>query len=340
MNKWRSVVTVILIVALTAGTIANGVLYFQTTGKLNDAQSNIALLEGNLSSLDSNISGIYSDISSLENGVTGIQNELNSIQGDVSDAQGSLSELANYYTSLSNNLSGIEEDLSSVSSEVNSLGARIDSIDAEKVDWTEIVAQIEPSIVMLLAYTGGGSYYGGSGVIISGDGWVLTAAHLLDEVESISDIEIILQNGDSYYCEQVYISDELDIALVKIHSEKTDFASATLGSSSDSKVGEDVLAVGHPLLLGNPPTYTAGIISAFRVADHDGNEYIQTDVAVNGGNSGGPLLNAKGEVIGIISWGYEGYSDGDGYFYNEIFEGMNYAVPIDDIFPLPEDVII
>ncbi len=205
--------------------------------------------------------------------------------------------------------------------------------------WTDIVVQIEPSVVILMATTQDGGY-GGSGLIITGNGWILTAAHLLVDLESVSDLEVILVNGDSYGCKSIHIDDKLDIGFVKIDSDKTDFAAATLGSSSETRVGEEILVVGHPLLLGNPPTYTAGILSAFRVADQDGLEYIQTDAAINGGNSGGAILNTKGEIIGIVSWGYQGYRDEDGYFYDEIFVGLKYAVPIDDIFPLPVDIVI
>jgi S1-C subfamily serine protease len=192
---------------------------------------------------------------------------------------------------------------------------------------------------MLIVDMGDGTSHG-TGIIITSDGWVLTAAHMIDGVENLSDIEFILTNGDSYGCENIYVDDELDVGFVKIDTNKTDFTAAVIGSSSDTKVGEEVMAVGHPLSLGNPPTYTAGILSAFRIAEQDGLEYIQTDAAVNGGSSGGALLNTKGELIGIISWSYVGYRDGYGYFYEEVFEGMHYAVPVDDIFPLPDDVII
>ncbi len=169
---------------------------------------------------------------------------------------------------------------------------------------------------------------------------MLTARHVVEDAVSIDDIDILLSSGIEYQCSAAYLSDDIDIAMVKINSPKTDFKAANLGSSADVMIGDQVMAVGNALGLGSPLTYTAGIVSAFRTAFHDDNVYIQTDAAVNGGNSGGPLFNAKGEVIGIISWGYEGYRDAEGYFYDEVFEGINFAVPIDAIFPLPEEIEI
>ncbi|MDD3677651.1 MAG: trypsin-like peptidase domain-containing protein [Dehalococcoidales bacterium] len=318
MNRW---LTVVLVVILTIGTVTNGILYFQTSEKLNDAQTKIELIEEELSSLDSEFSGLNSLVSSLENNIDGVQSDINNIEGfvsaldeDINGVQYSLAELNDNYTSLS--------------SEVSSFA-----------DWEGIVSNIEPSITMLIVEMGDGTSYG-SGMIITGDGWVLTAAHMIDGVENLSDIEFVLANGDSYGCENIYVDDELDVGFIKIDSNKTDFTAAVIGSSSDTKVGEEVMAVGHPLGLGNPPSYTTGILSAFRIAEQDGFGYIQTDAAVNGGSSGGALLNTRGELIGIISWSYVGYRDGYGYFYEEVFEGMHYAVPVDDIFPLPDDVII
>jgi archaellum component FlaC len=351
MNKWLSIALVILVVILTAGTITNGVLFFQTSNKLNDAQSQIGTLEASLSSLDDDvstvkgnvfsldssvsslegdISGVQSDVSGLQGDMSGVKGQVSGIKDDISDVKGDISELNGNYSALQSSLAGIESDISGVSSDVSTLSDQIDSIEANMVNYTDVVAKIKPSIVRIDT-----DVYIGTGVIITKDGWVLTAAHLMEEATTI---QITLTDGSVYYGEDVYINDTVDIALVKIDSTKTDFTAASLGSSSNTEIGEQVISVGYALGLDGDPTYTAGIVSAIRIDDYDGLEYIQTDAPINPGMSGGPLVNMNGEVIGINSWGYEWAVDGEGEL--RIFEGMNFAVPIDDIFPLPDEIVI
>jgi prefoldin subunit 5 len=364
MNKWLSVIAVILLVVLTAGTVTNGVLYSQASSNLDDAnsriealQGNVTLLDGSVSSLEGNISSLDSSVSSIEGNVDGVKNDISSLQGDVSGImgqisgfeddisgiQGDISELNSRYSTLQNSiagiqndLSGIEDDISGLSSDVSDLSDQIDSIDIDIVNWSEVAAIIEPSVAILIV---NGST--GSGVIISNDGWIVTARHVIEDAASIDDIEILLSDGSEYQCSAAYLADDLDIGLVKIDSSATDFHAATTGSSADVMVGEQVMAVGNALGLGSPLTYTTGIVSALRLSyDIYDNVYvhIQTDAAVNPGNSGGPLVNAKGDVIGINTWGYEWIEDSYGNL--RIFEGMNFAVPIDAIFPLPDEIEI
>jgi serine protease Do len=183
--------------------------------------------------------------------------------------------------------------------------------------------------------------YTGTGLIITDDGWIVTARHMVDAAASVDDIDILLSDGSEYQCSAAYVADDLDIALVKIDSSETNFPAATLGASDDVMVGDQVMAVGNAYGLCSPLSYTTGIVSALRLSyDVYGNEYvhIQTDAAVNPGNSGGPLVNAKGEVIGINTWGYEWFEDSEGNL--RILEGLNFAVPIDAILPLPDEIEI
>jgi len=137
----------------------------------------------------------------------------------------------------------------------------------------------------------------GSGFIISGDGMVLTNAHVVAEADNIS---VILRDGESAPAKVLGLDRTMDIALLKISGDET-WPHVELGSSSSLKVGDWVLAMGNPLGLGH--TVTAGIVSAKgRVLGHDiyGNEdYIQTDAAINQGNSGGPLFDINGNVVGM-----------------------------------------
>ncbi|MDI5898544.1 S1C family serine protease [Flavobacterium yafengii] len=150
----------------------------------------------------------------------------------------------------------------------------------------------------------------GSGVIISEDGYIVTNNHV---IKGASEIEITLNNKKSYVAKLIGTDSKMDIALLKIDAnEKLPY---TVFANSDSvKVGEWVLAVGNPYNLTS--TVTAGIVSAkARDLDTSGiQSFIQTDAAVNPGNSGGALVNTRGELIGIntmissMTGSYVGYS--------------------------------
>lgn len=135
----------------------------------------------------------------------------------------------------------------------------------------------------------------GSGVIISPDGYIITNNHVINGSQQLS---ITLNDNKIYDAELIGTDEKTDIALLKIDTN-TDLPFATFGDSDQAKVGEWVLAVGNPFNLNS--TVTAGIISA-KSRDLSGiNEqsFIQTDAAVNSGNSGGALVNTRGELIGI-----------------------------------------
>lgn len=153
----------------------------------------------------------------------------------------------------------------------------------------------------------------GSGVIISNDGYIVTNNHVIDNA---SVIEVVLNDNRKYVAELIGTDPSTDIALLKVEEEGLPFAK--YGSSDDIKVGEWVLAVGNPYDLTS--TVTAGIVSAKArnigiLRDQMGVEsFIQTDAAVNPGNSGGALVNLKGELIGVNTaiasptGSYSGYS--------------------------------
>ena len=137
----------------------------------------------------------------------------------------------------------------------------------------------------------------GSGVIISSDGYIITNHHVIETAE---DIQITTNDNQSYKAKIIGSDEQNDIALLKIESSE-DLPYAVFGDSDSTQIGEWVLAVGNPFNLTS--TVTAGIISAkSRSLDPTGRttqSYIQTDAAVNPGNSGGALINDKGELIGI-----------------------------------------
>lgn len=154
----------------------------------------------------------------------------------------------------------------------------------------------------------------GSGFIISKDGYVLTNHHVIDNA---SKITVSLQDRSEYTAKLIGSDSRTDIALLKI--EAKDLPIVTLGNSDDLKVGQWVLAIGSPF--GFEYTATQGIVSALSRSLPDGTyvPFIQTDVAVNPGNSGGPLFSTDGKVIGINS---QIYTRSGGYM------GLSFAIPI------------
>lgn len=162
----------------------------------------------------------------------------------------------------------------------------------------------------------------GSGFIISADGFVLTNAHVVDGAD---DVYVTLTDKREYKAKIIGVDKRTDVALVKI--EGSNLPRLTIGDPNGLRVGEWVIAIGSPFGLDN--TVTAGIISA---KARDTGEYlplIQTDVAVNPGNSGGPLINMRGEAVGINS---QIYSRSGGYM------GISFAVPIDEAMRVAEQL--
>jgi S1-C subfamily serine protease len=167
----------------------------------------------------------------------------------------------------------------------------------------------------------------GSGVIISEDGYIVTNNHV---IEGASELEITLNNKKKYKAQLIGRDAANDIALLKIEAD-TDFPYVPFANSDNIKIGEWVLAVGNPYNLMS--TVTAGIISA-KGRDLEGNtnieSFIQTDAAVNPGNSGGALVNTKGELIGINT----AISSKTGSFI-----GYSFAVPSNIAKKIIDDIL-
>ena len=142
----------------------------------------------------------------------------------------------------------------------------------------------------------------GSGVIISNDGYIITNDHVISDAREIS---VFLNDGQSFIAEVIGRVPFSDIALLKINAG-FDLAPISTSKSQDLKVGDWVIAIGNAFGLVGTPTVTAGIVSAkervmITEDDRTLTDMIQTDAAINEGNSGGPLVNLKGELVGINS---------------------------------------
>ena len=162
----------------------------------------------------------------------------------------------------------------------------------------------------------------GSGFILSADGYVMTNAHVIDDADTIY---VTLTDKREFKAKLIGVDDRTDVAVVKINA--SNLPVVTIGDSNKVRVGEWVVAIGSPFGLEN--TVTAGIVSAKGRDTGDYLPFIQTDVAVNPGNSGGPLIDMQGQVIGINS---QIYSRTGG------FMGISFAIPIDEAMRVAEQL--
>ena len=172
----------------------------------------------------------------------------------------------------------------------------------------------------------------GSGFIISDDGYILTNFHVIEDSDSIS---VAMYNGDSYDATLIGYDESNDIAVLKIDAEG--LAPVILGDSDNLNVGDSVVAIGNPL--GELTfTLTAGAISAkdreVTFSNNTTMNLLQTDCAINSGNSGGALFNLYGEVIGVTNAKY-GTSSGS----SASIDNIGFAIPINSVMGIVESII-
>ena len=184
--------------------------------------------------------------------------------------------------------------------------------------------------VVMVNNTGTGFVSTGTGFVISADGYIVTNHHVVDGAVRLT---VTMSDGKVHKAELVGGDSVNDIAVLKV--EATDLSPVKMGSSDKMVVGDQVVAIGNPL--GElTSTLTVGYISAKeRDVTTDGTaiNMLQTDAAINSGNSGGPLFNMKGEVIGVTTAKYSGTSSS-----GATIEGIGFAIPIDDVYDIITDL--
>lgn len=248
---------------------------------------------------------------------------------------------------------GSEETTAQTSTQTtNQVNATAISLTEYSETSTAVAAKVLPSIVGIEIEYNVNSMFGsstssasGSGIIISEDGYILTNNHVVStstssssssstnsyyQVSSATSIKVKLYNDDTVYeAEIVGTDDQTDLAVIKI--DKTGLTPAEFGDSDSVQVGEFAMAIGSPL--GLSTSVTCGIISAVNVeittTDNETYNVIQTDAAINSGNSGGALVNSQGQVIGINTLKLSGTG----------IEGIGFAIPINDTIDVIEQLI-
>lgn len=245
-------------------------------------------------------------------------------------------------TDTSNNSSSNENNSANINTQLISLQGYSDTAIgvAKKVQPSIVAVSVEYSVNSIFNRSTSTATAKGSGIIISEDGYILTNNHVVNstasssssfyEIEKANKVTVKLYNDNTEYTGTIVGTDsQTDLAVIKI--DKDGLTVAELGDSSSVQVGEFVMAIGSPLGLDN--SVTAGIVSAVdrEVTDDDGNKYktIQTDAAINSGNSGGALVNSKGQVIGVNTLKLSGTG----------VEGVGFAIPINSTKSIYEQLI-
>jgi len=174
--------------------------------------------------------------------------------------------------------------------------------DEPALNVAEVLKKIQPSVVTIIAITEAGMNPGratGTGVVITSDGDILTNDHVVDGADNVS----VLFAGDTEPTPATVLAVDVGNDLALIHVDKTGLTPAVFAEPSSIDIGDEVVAVGFALDLDGGPTVTRGIVSALNrtIVSGDGalDGLIQTDTAISSGNSGGPLVNTRGQVIGI-----------------------------------------
>lgn len=199
----------------------------------------------------------------------------------------------------------------------------------EELALPDIYKKVIPSVVSITA-SSGSSTSTGTGIIMSSDGYIITNYHV---VSSAQQIVVLLTDGQEYAACRVGGDETSDIMVLKI--DATDLTPAEFGDSDAAEVGDCVVAIGDPLGIELRGTMTDGIICGIKRDVDVGDRtmsLMQTNAALNSGNSGGPLVNMEGQVIGIntIKLSSSGFTT---------VEGLGFAIPIDSAKPIVDELV-
>ncbi|WP_295092899.1 trypsin-like peptidase domain-containing protein [Ruminococcus sp.] len=236
--------------------------------------------------------------------------------------------------------------------------------DGNVLTTEEVVEKVLPSVVgiestfTMTSSANSGSYYNfggfgygqnqqpqtseatgtGTGVVITEDGYIVTNAHVIYDSEygaGLADsISVLLNDDNTYDAEVIGYDTDCDLAVLKIQA--SGLVAAEFGDSDELKLGESVIAIGNPLGFELMDTVTSGIVSGLNRQININDKsmtLLQTDAAINSGNSGGPLINKYGQVIGINS------SKMSASYSETSIEGIGFAIPSNEAAKIVEDII-
>ena len=244
------------------------------------------------------------------------RSQVDALNGQIASLESTTSALVDGIADIGGSITLSERDISFLEAEVTNFGFSGES--------PANVIPLVASAVVRIEVDSPPNRTPGSGIIITQSGFVITNSHV---IEGNASVTLTLPEGQSYTAAVVGDDPELDLAILKIDSDRTDFPVAIFGIYEDITVGEKVLAMGYPYSddLGGELSVVDGIVSSMRFID--GYEYIQTDAEISLGYGGGPLVNLDGEVIGITTWTFTAG------------EGLKFAIPVNNIADFIESII-
>jgi serine protease Do len=225
-----------------------------------------------------------------------------------------------------------EADIGDIPTGETGTGVQMDifpSQNGEDLSLQDIYKKCSASVVGITGNVDETGYYWGTGIIMTDDGYIVTNNHIISSCNSVT---VTLYDGREFSAKLIGADSQSDLAVIKI--EAAGLTGAEFGDSGEIEVGESVVAIGNPLGEELRGTMTDGIISAInRNITYDGHTMtlLQTNAAINEGNSGGPLINMHGQVIGITNMKMISY-------YSNI-EGIGFAIPASSMKPVVDELI-
>lgn len=306
---------IVLLVIIIAGSGVTGYSIYRQSQTIISLNNKLTLAENTETSqiatvktgVDSQISALDTELASAQTAenisITGLQNQLNQVAGNNQT-------LGNEINATSTQISSLDGKLNS---SLNTLSGQISNI-TPGVATDKIYSNVSPSIVQITD----GTYTHGTGFIYDTGGYVVTAAHVIDGLKNIS---VILSDGTVSPATVVGSALRSDVALLKL-AVTTSLTPVKMAADNNVSVGDTVLAVGHPFDLTN--SLSTGVVSQLHRFENIGGsttvywlaDLIQFDAATNPGNSGGPLFDKNGNVVGMVVAAF-----------NPIFgSGINFAV--------------
>jgi serine protease Do len=213
----------------------------------------------------------------------------------------------------------------------------VDETVGPQLSTQELVEKVGPAVVSIVTETVSSNWFwqavpetgAGTGIIISSDGYIVTNNHVVDGAQKVT---VTLSDGKTFEATKVYSDSQTDLAVVQINASDLPYLRFLDSSLEQLSVLDPVVAVGNALALEGGPTWTAGVVSNLgRSIEEDTgvvlNDLIQTDAAINSGNSGGPLVNMAGQVVGINT------------AIASSAENIGFAISTDTIIPVVQSLI-
>lgn len=281
----------IVVVLLALLNIVTSAYLFYATNSLNSA---VTSADERTASLQSSFSAYVSEQNSVNGALqSAVLNASSALDKKIFALGGRMDQSTAQIQSLSSRLDGIDKESAE---KYESLSGKITGLEELSKDLD--VESLKNAVVVV--YEGGNVI--GSGTMVSSDGYVLTNKHVINGVSDPDSLRVESYGGRKYRAEVTASSSQKDLALLSI-SDVENLAYMTFEDVANIKTGDKVYAIGNPL--GEELTrftVTEGIISGFRTEDNI--DYVQTDAALNPGNSGGPLINKAGKAVGLVSMGY------------------------------------